>query len=75
PLPIRHAGDLVPFDLDEPLRRESEAFLEAAASRQPPLTDGESGLRVLGVLEAAQSSLAREGVPVLLNPASERSQP
>ena len=71
PLPIRHEGDLVPFADEEPLRNECQAFLEAIASRRPPLTDGESGLRVLGVLEAAQLSLARKGVPVALGQPAE----
>ena len=66
PLPIRHAGDPVQFADDEPLRNECRAFLDAVASRRPPLTDGESGLRVLQVLEAAQLSLARQGVPTAL---------
>jgi predicted dehydrogenase len=66
PLPIRHAGDTVPFAEDEPLRSECQAFLDAIASRQPPLTDGRSGLRVLEVLEAAQLSLDRKGVPIVL---------
>ncbi len=66
PLPIRHAGDTMPFADDEPLRNECQAFLDAVTSRRPPLTDGESGLRVLEVLEAAQLSLARQGVPMAL---------
>ena len=71
PEPIRHEGDLVPFGDDEPLRNECRAFLEAVASRRPPLTDGESGLQVLEVLEAAQLSLAREGAPILLDQTDE----
>lgn len=66
PLPVRHAGDPVPFADDEPLRSECSAFVEAIASRQPPLTDGKSGLRVLEVLEAAQLSLVRKGKPVAI---------
>ncbi len=73
PLPIRHAGDTVPFADDEPLRSECQAFLEAVADRRPPLTDGSSGLRVLEVLEAAQLSLARQGVPVALTRPTERN--
>ena len=67
PLPIRHAGDQVPFADEEPLKNECRAFLEAVASRRPPLTDGESGLRVLEVLEAAQLSLAHKGAPIALS--------
>lgn len=39
-------------------------FEGAIRERRPPLTDGESGLRVLRVLEAATSSLAANGASV-----------
>ncbi len=71
PEPIRHEGDPVPFADDEPLRNECRAFVEAIACRRPPLTDGESGLRVLEVLEAAQLSLARKGAPIRLSRSDE----
>ena len=67
PIPIRSAGEQVPFDPDEPLRIECEAFLTAVATRRAPLTDGESALRVLKVLEAAQRSLIMNGMTVSLS--------
>src|SRR5690606_37377313 len=54
PVPVKGEGRQVPFDAAEPLRLECQAFLDAVATRRPPLTDGESGLRVLKVLQAAQ---------------------
>jgi predicted dehydrogenase len=66
PIPIKGAGDLVEFGDEEPLYLECQAFLEAIVSRQPPLTDGQSGLRVLQVLQAAQRSLVMNGQPVSL---------
>lgn len=66
PVPLRGAGERVVFDTTEPLRLECEAFLRAIATREPPLTDGESGLRVLQVLQAAQRSLVMNGEPVPL---------
>lgn len=66
PIPVKGAGELVPFAADEPLRLECQAFLEAIATRQPPITDGESGLRTLKVLQAAQRSLVMNGEPVTL---------
>lgn len=66
---IRGAGQVVPYETTEPLRLECAAFLEAVKTRRPPLTDGESGLRVLQVLEAAQRSLERHGAPVKVRPA------
>jgi predicted dehydrogenase len=41
----------------EPLRLECEHFVECIATGQPPRSDGESGLRVVRVLEALQESL------------------
>jgi predicted dehydrogenase len=67
PIPVKgDAGESEPFPQDEPLRRECQAFLQAIETRQPPLTDGPSGLRVLKVLQAAQRSLVMNGEPVSL---------
>ncbi|PDV99979.1 Gfo/Idh/MocA family protein [Candidatus Chloroploca asiatica] len=66
PMPVRHDGVVVNYASDEPLRLECQAFLDAMATRQPPLTDGQSGLRVLRVLQAAQRSLVTNGHPVHL---------
>jgi predicted dehydrogenase len=41
----------------EPLRIECEHFLESIRTGTPPLSDGESGLRVVRVLEALQDEL------------------
>ncbi len=64
PVPIRGAGSAIPYADDEPLRLECEAFLEAMTTREQPLTDAESALRVLRVLQAAQRSLMTQGQPV-----------
>lgn len=66
PVPIRGNGDLVAFGEEEPLSLECQAFLESIVTRQPPITDGQSGLRVLQVLQAAQRSLVMNGEPVSL---------
>ena len=66
PVPVKHMGDEVAFGSQEPLRVECQAFLDAVATRRPPLTDGQSGLRVLRVLQAAQRSLVTNGEPVHL---------
>ena len=72
PIPVKNDGQPVDFPCHEPLRLECRAFLDAIASRRPPLTDGRSGLQVLKVLQAAQHSLNIGGEPVALpvNPAS-----
>ena len=66
PIPVKGDGLEVPYSPDEPLRLECQAFLAAITTRQPPLTDGASGLRVLKVLQAAQRSLVTNGEPVSL---------
>jgi predicted dehydrogenase len=66
PVPIKGTGDNVEFSKDEPLLLECQAFLNAIATRQPPVTDGASGLRVLQILHAAQRSLVMNGEPVTL---------
>ena len=66
PVPVKGEGQLVEFEADEPLRLECQAFLNAIQSRRPPVTDGESGLRTLKVLQAAQRSLVMNGEPVTL---------
>ncbi len=50
----------------EPLQIECKHFLDCVRSRKQPLSDGEDGLRVVKVLDAAQRSLKLNGVPVQL---------
>lgn len=66
PVPVKGEMQLVEFAREEPLALECQAFLDAIRTRRPPLSDAESGLRVLQVLEACQSSLERNGAPVTL---------
>ncbi len=66
PVPVKGEGELVAFAKDEPLRLECQAFLDAIATRQPPVTHAGSGLWVLRVLQAAQRSLVTNGEPVRL---------
>ena len=66
PTPVSHAGEEIPFQSDEPLRNECLAFLTAVSSRRAPLTDGESAVAVLKVLQAAQRSLMTNGQTVAL---------
>ena len=65
-VPIAHKqeGQVVALPDEEPLRRESQHFLDCVATRQKPRTDGQSGVRVLQVLEACELSLRERGRPV-----------
>lgn len=67
PVPIKGEGEAVDFANDEPLLLECRAFIDAMISREPPLTDGHSGQRVLQVLQAAQRSLVMNGEPMTLS--------
>lgn len=57
PIPRAGEGRPVPLSEAEPLRAELDHFVACVRDRCTPRTDGESGVRVLRVLEAAQRSL------------------
>jgi predicted dehydrogenase len=63
---IQRAGDLLipKINFVEPLRLECQHFIECAREGKRPLTDGENGLRVVKVLEAAQKSLTKGGAVI-----------
>lgn len=65
-----HSGDItIPkIDMSEPLRNECTHFVECVRTGATPRTDGENGLRVVQVLEAAQKSLDLGGETVRLTP-------
>ena len=48
----------------EPLRAECLHFVDCVANRKQPVSDGQDGLRVVQVLDAAQRSLKNNGIPV-----------
>lgn len=58
-----HSGDIsIPrIDMSEPLHNECAHFVECVLENVTPRTDGENGLRVIRVLEAAQESLLKNG--------------
>ena len=67
PEPIKNGGTEIQFSPEEPLRNECLAFLSSVETRQQPLTDGESGVAVLKVLQAAQRSLTTNGQNVAIH--------
>jgi UDP-2-acetamido-3-amino-2,3-dideoxy-glucuronate N-acetyltransferase len=76
PTPARTRGEPLALDESEPLREECSHFLECCETRTQPKTDGQEGVRVLQVLQAAQASLEKDGEAVSLqrqsSPADER---
>ena len=63
------AGDMWAPQLDqrEALRVEAEHFIACIEQNKEPMTDGEVGLRVVRILEAATQSIAQRGRPVELH--------
>jgi len=64
-----HYGDMyVPYiKQEEPLKIECQHFLDCIRQGLTPLTNGEQGLRLVKILEAASASLKRNGASVNLN--------
>jgi predicted dehydrogenase len=55
---LRLGDVLIPrLDFAEPLRFETQHFVDCIVSGRTPDTDGEAGLQVVRTLEAAQRSL------------------
>lgn len=51
--------EVIPVEGGEPLKIELNHFIECVLERKRPLTDGEEALRVLGILEASEESIAK----------------
>jgi predicted dehydrogenase len=64
PVMRKNGGTAIALEAAEPLRRQCQQFLRSIETRERAITDGESGLRVLRVLDAAERSLAAGGAPV-----------
>ena len=54
------------IDQHEPLQTMVKHFAECVRDKKKPLTDGESGLRVVRVLEAAERSIKAQGGRITL---------
>lgn len=67
-----HYGNVVSphIHFEEPLREECREFVDAVMASRPAATDGHCGLRVVQVIEAAQESLASNGLPGKVDDAS-----
>lgn len=64
PVARKAEGETVALAKDEPLRIECAHFLECVRHRTKPRTDGENGVRVLQILQAAGQSMRDHGQPV-----------
>lgn len=52
------------IDMAEPLKLECQHFMDCIKNRNTPHTDGSEGVKVVKILEKAQESLKKNGVPV-----------
>jgi UDP-2-acetamido-3-amino-2,3-dideoxy-glucuronate N-acetyltransferase len=66
PVAAKADAEMVPLEMEEPLRAECQHFLDCATNGYVPNTDGREGLRVLQVLQASQASLNQEGFKIRL---------
>jgi UDP-2-acetamido-3-amino-2,3-dideoxy-glucuronate N-acetyltransferase len=66
PLLKKEDAEFVEHSDTEPLREECNHFLDCIQSRKKPLTNAQSGIDVLKVLQACQQSIEQNGVPVSL---------
>lgn len=66
-LSLRFGDVRIPYiKMVEPLRRECQHFIDCISENKQPRSDGWDGLKVVKVLQAAQDSLNKGGVPVFL---------
>ena len=65
-----HYGDMYAphIEQSESLRNECQHFLKAIRYKRRPLTDGNEGLQLVKVLEAASESLKQRGVSIDIEP-------
>lgn len=67
-LSIREGEVVIPnIKLNEPLRQECEHFIDCVKSGKNPLTDGQDGLNVVKVLEAATKSMLEKNRAIPIN--------
>lgn len=66
-LSLRFGDILIPrVSMSEPLKLECLHFLECIKNGKEPLSNGTSGLQVVRVLESAQKSMEKGGIPVTI---------
>ncbi len=59
-IPVAHKAEyeVIPIEMQEPLKEEIKHFIDCIKERKKPFTNGEEGLRVLKILEYAEQCLS-----------------
>jgi len=64
-LTLREGDIYIPkIDMFEPLKLECQHFIDCIVKKRQPLSDGENGLEVLKVLDCAERSMRKNGLPL-----------
>jgi predicted dehydrogenase/acetyltransferase-like isoleucine patch superfamily enzyme len=71
PVAAKAEAEVVPLDMEEPLKAECQHFLDCVTRKMTPRTDGREGLKVLQVLQASQESLNQDGCKIRLQSSSQ----
>lgn len=67
-----HGDSYIPHLVqEEPLKTECQHFIECIENGNSPATDGEAGLKMVRILEAASASLQANGAPITFAAADE----
>ncbi len=66
PVACKADAEVVPIEMEEPLRAECKHFLDCIRDGHTSFTDGREGLRVLKILDAFQQSLNGNGKTIFL---------
>lgn len=74
PVAVKENAVAVSYDYKEPLQEECQQFIDSVVAGTKPRTDGEEGLRVLGVLNSLQRSLEDGGKVKQLEAAAHKEQ-
>ncbi|PIP08259.1 MAG: oxidoreductase [Syntrophobacterales bacterium CG_4_9_14_3_um_filter_49_8] len=75
PVASKAEAEIVPIEMEEPLKIECRHFIECIQNNQTPKTDGYEGLRILEILQAFQESLNQGGARIKLNKLKKLREP
>lgn len=67
-LTLRFGDIYIPkIDMAEPLKLECQHFLDCIKNKKMPNSDGKEGVKVVKILEKAEESMKKNGIPIKVN--------